>query len=190
MGRCGTVAGMRRDQRLGLTIGTTFGLVFVLVNAAALPSPWSLALRVAGVVAFLAVQLAIWAAAQHPVSPASAGAGGGFTRGFWVVVALEVVALIGGIRVIAGVFDAPEAGVAWVAVVVGLHFSALAVVWAERSLHVLAAALTACGTAGLLLAATGAGEAAIATVGGVLPGFVLIAGGLAAAVQASRLQEA
>lgn len=164
-------------QRLGLTIGTTFGLVFVLVNAGALPSPWPLVLRVAGLLAFAGVQLVIH---TSPPRPATDGGAAGFTRGYWAVVAVEVVALVVGVQVLARVFDGPEAGVAWVSLVVGLHFFALAVVWRERSLHVLAAALSACGASGLLLAAAGAGEPAVATVGGVLPGFVLLSGGWAA----------
>ena len=41
-----------------------------------------------------------------------------------------------------GAQPTPAFRVAWVSLVVGLHFSALAVVWRERTLHVLAAALT------------------------------------------------
>lgn len=179
---------MGRDQRLGLTIGSAFGLVFVLVNAGPLPSPWPLLLRVAGVVAFVGVQLVLWQAARRPAHDRTYG-GGGFTRGYWLVVAVEVVALVVGPQVLARVFDAPEAGVAWVSLVVGLHFTALAVVWREPSLHVLAAALTACGVAGLALAAAGAGEAPIAVVGGVVPGFVLLTGAAWAAEQRPRVPQ-
>ena len=97
-----------------------------------------------------------------------------------------MVALIAGVQVLARVFDAPEAGVAWVALVVGVHFHALAVLWRTASLHVLGAALACCGAVGLALAALGSGEAAIATVGGVVPGFVLLAGGAWAATERAR----
>lgn len=178
---------MAHVPRLGITIGSAFGLVFVLVNAGELPAPWPVLLRAAGVVAFVGVLLALRAAAQRPMT--GGGDAAGFSRGYWAVVAVEVVALIGGLQVIARVLDAPEAGVAWVSLVVGLHLFALAVVWREASLHVLAAALTVCGAAGLLLAAAGAGEAAIATVGGVVPGFVLLAGGLTAATTGGRVPQ-
>jgi hypothetical protein len=52
---------------------------------------------------------------------------------------------------------------------------------AREVLHVAGAALTGCGLVGLVLAATGAEQAAVATVGGVVPGFVLLAGGAWAA---------
>ena len=68
-------------------------------------------------------------------------------------------------------------------------FNALAVVWRETSLHRLGAAMTACGALGLLLAATGSGAAAIATVGGVVPGFVLLAGGAWAATENGRVPQ-
>jgi hypothetical protein len=48
-----------------------------------------------------------------------------------VVVAAEVIAIVVGVRLLAGPLDVPDAGVAWVALVVGLHFVALAVVWAQ-----------------------------------------------------------
>ena len=179
---------MGREQRLGLTIGTAFGLVYVLVNAGVLPAPWPLALRVVAVLAFVGVQLALQAAARRP-APDQVYRGGGFTRAYWLVVAVEAVALFGGLEVLARVFDAPEAGVAWVSVVVGVHFVALAVVWREASLHVLGAALALCGTAGLVLAATGTGDVVIATVGGVVPGFVLLAGGAWAATAGGRVPQ-
>ena len=178
---------MGREQRLGITIGTAFGLVFVLVNAGALPAPWPLLLRMAGVLAFVGVQLALRSAARRP-APVREG-GGGFTRGYWAVVAVEVVALVAGVQVLARVLDAPEAGVAWVALVVGLHFHALAVAWRTASLHVLGAALSVCGLAGLALAPLGSSEAAIATVGGVVPGFVLLGGGAWAAAEGVRVPQ-
>lgn len=178
---------MDREQRLGLTIGTSFGLVFVLVNAGELPSPWPLVLRTAGVLAFVGVQFVLHAAAQRPATDRVDGVG--LSRGFGIVVAVEVVALFGGLQVLGRVFDAPEAGVAWVSVVVGLHFVALAVVWREPSLHVVGGALTACGAAGLVLAAAGAGQAAVATVGGVVPGFLLLAGGGWATTRSGRVPQ-
>ena len=165
---------MGRAQRLGLTVGATFGLVFVLVNAGELPSPWPGVLRVTGVLSYVGLHLALQAAARRPAPQGTSGVR--VSRGYGIVVLVEVVALFGGLLVLARVLDLPDAGVAWVALVVGLHFVALAVVWREPSLHVLGAALTVCGAAGLGLAATGAGQAAVSTVGGVVPGFVLIAG--------------
>ncbi len=63
--------------------------------------------------------------------------------------------------------------------VVGVHFVGLAVVWEQPFFRWLGAAIAACGAVGLVLAAAGSSDAAIAAVGGVLPGFVLLAAALA-----------
>ncbi len=176
---------MRRDERLGITIGTTFGLVYVLVNAGQLPSTVALVLRVVAGLSFVGTQVALQRAVRAPV-PEREGPRRRFGRGFGLVVLAEAVALFGGVQVLVRVLDAPEAGVAWVTVVVGVHFVGLAVLWREPSLHVLGGALTLAGVAGLVLAVGDAGEAAVAAVGGVVPGFVLLGGGAWAATQPLR----
>jgi len=45
-------------------------------------------------------------------------------------------------------------------------------------MHALGAAIATCGAAGLVLAATGASDAAIATIAGVLPGALLLGASL------------
>jgi hypothetical protein len=175
---------MGRGERLGITVGTAFGLVFVLVNAGPLPAAVATVLRVAAVVAFVGVQLALRRPAD--AAPAAEPARPMYGRGYRLVVVVEVVALFGGLQVVARVLDAPEAGVAWVATVVGLHFVALAVVWQQSSLHLLGGALTVCGVAGLALSVTGSSQAAVSTVGGVLPGVVLLVGGAWAATAGRR----
>ncbi len=158
-------------EKLGSVIGAVFGLVFVLANTGSLPSGVALTLRVLGGVAFLAVLLAV---RRPAVSRAATPAGSGFGRGYWLVVGLEVVAIFGGLALLNGPLDTPQAAVAWISFVVGVHFLALAVVWRQRLFTVLGAALAVCGLAGLGLAVGGAPEAAVDTVGGVLPGAVLL----------------
>jgi hypothetical protein len=51
-----------RPDRLGLVIGATFGLIYVEVNAGAVPSPVGPLLRVLGVIAFVGVLVALWCA--------------------------------------------------------------------------------------------------------------------------------
>ena len=99
---------------------------------------------------------------------------GGFGRGYWLVVAGEVLGTLVGLAVLNGPLDAPEAAVAWVSFVVGLHFFALAVVWRQPLFHRLGAALAACGAVGLVLAAAGSDASWIDAVGGVAPGAVLL----------------
>ncbi len=160
-------------QRIGSVIAAAFGLIYVLVNAGPLPTAWTLTLRVLAAVAFIAVLIAVFRSGLP-----SRHRGGQqrqvFGRAYWFVVAAEFVALFGGVRVLSGPLDAPEAGVAWVSLVVGVHFFALAVVFGQRFFHGLGGVITACGVVGLVLAAIGAGEQTIALVAGVLPGAVLL----------------
>lgn len=160
-------------QRIGSLIAAAFGLIYVLVNAGPLPAAWTLTLRVLAAVAFGAVLVA-----ALRVGVPARGRGGQeqrvFGRGYWLVVAAEFIALYLGTRVLSGPLDAPEAGVAWVSLVVGVHFLALAVVFGQRFFHWLGGVIAACGVIGLVLAATGAVDATIALVGGVLPGAVLL----------------
>ena len=164
-------------QRIGSLIAAVFGLIYVLVNAGPLPPAWTLTLRVLAAVAFGAVLVTVLVAVLGSSVSAREPRGHDrrvFGRGYWLVVAAEFIALFVGVRVLSGPLDAPEAGVAWVSLVVGVHFFALAVVFSQRFFHGLGAAITACGVIGLVLAATGAGEPTIALVAGVLPGAVLL----------------
>jgi hypothetical protein len=163
-------------EKLGSLIGAVFGLVFVLVNAGPLPSVISIVVRVLGVITFLIVLIALIAVRRRS-RPAdrSRPAGGGFGQGYWLVVAAEVVAILVGVRLLAGPLETPDAGVAWVALVVGVHFVALAVVWAQPLFHWLGGSLTLCGVVGLIVAFAGAHQAAVASVGGILPGALLLA---------------
>jgi hypothetical protein len=160
------------SPKLGVLIGSLFGLVFVEVNSGALPTGVATLLRVVGVLAFLLVLVGL----RRPSHPTEVGqpVGIGFGRGYWVVVAAEVIAIVAGVWLLGGPLDTPEAGVAWVALVVGLHFVALAVVWAQRIFGWLGGSIAVCGVLGLVLAFSDAPKAAIHSVGGVLPGALLL----------------
>ncbi len=162
-------------RRIGSTIAAAFGLVYVLVNTGALPMGWSLTLRLLALVAFVAILVAV--VRVGPPRDVDGPSGPVFGRAYQVVVAVELVALFGGARLLSGPIQTPEAGVAWVSTVVGVHFFALAVVFGERFFHVLGALVTACGVIGLVLALAGAGETATAVVAGVVPGALLLASG-------------
>ncbi|MGW0802419.1 hypothetical protein [Nonomuraea sp. NPDC002799] len=177
----------------GLLVGAAFGAVFVVVNA---QSPLNTAtvyvLRVAACLAAASV-LALWFAAVRQERSAgarqerSAGArqersaggrpGGMFGRGYLVVVAAEAVLLFGGLRLLAAWDRPPQANVAWIALVVGVHFIALAPVWKDWSIAVPGVLLTLLGAAGLVLASTDA-VAWVPIVSGVLSGVVLLGGGV------------
>jgi hypothetical protein len=70
--------------------------------------------------------------------------------------------------------DAPDAVIAWISFVLGVHFVALAVVWKTVIFARLGVVLAVCGALGLVLAAAGADEAAIDLVGGIVPGALLL----------------
>ncbi|MBP0932933.1 hypothetical protein CG724_34870 [Streptomyces sp. CB02120-2] len=170
--------GMTRE-RTGRIIGASFGLAFIQVNAGALPVAAGTALRVLAVAAFVALLITLRRApasgpAPRPEAAAEAAPAVHFGRRYRYVVAAEAVVGVAGIVVINNVLHTPRATVGWIALVVGVHFFGLAVVWRMPALHLLGAGLSGCGAAGLALAAAGAPQAAVAAVAGVLPGALLL----------------
>ena len=184
-------AGAQPGQRLGSFIGGVFGLIYVEVNAGVLAAPAATALRIAGAAAFAGL-LALLAVKKGSGAPPTAAARGGFGPRYWLVVAAEVAAIAAGSALLNGPFDRPRAVVAWVSVVVGAHFAALAAVWRVPLFRWLGAAIALAGLAALAAAGFGASSAVIATVGGVLPGVLLLAAGYrgASAVTVLRPQQA
>jgi hypothetical protein len=184
-------------QRLGSLIGGVFGLIYVEVNAGTLAAPAATALRVAGAVAFGGLVALIAArrgpgaaptAEREPVVSAAAATRGGFGPRYWLVVAAEVAAIAAGSALLNGPLDRPRAVVAWISVVVGVHFFALAALWRVSLFRWLGAAIALCGLAGLAAAGLDASGAVITTVGGVLPGALLLAAGyLGASAAPGRL---
>ncbi|ODU02868.1 MAG: hypothetical protein ABS81_16170 [Pseudonocardia sp. SCN 72-86] len=168
---------VRSRPAAGLIVGIVFGLVFVIVNSGPLGSPASTVLRIAGVVVAAVLLFVLQARLRGGSGVGMAGEGGaGFTRGYWIVVAVEAVALFGGLVLINGVFGHGEFGVAWVAVVVGVHFFGLGAVWHAPSLHVLGGVLTGLGILGAVLGLVTGSEAWIAGVAGVGSGAALLGG--------------
>ncbi len=156
-----------------------FGLVYVLVNVGELPSTAILSTRVLGVATFAGL-LVMLVARREERAAGSDGPGvqqSGFGRGYWTVIIIEVIALFGGLRVINGPMDIPEASVGWVSLVVGLHFVALAAVWRNPLVRWLGAVIAVCGAIGVILVIAGAPVAAIAVVAGVVPAFILLGTG-------------
>ncbi|OPG13012.1 hypothetical protein [Microbispora sp. GKU 823] len=176
-------------QRMtGLLIGAVFGAVFVFANShPPLGHALALVLRIAAAVALTGV-VAMWflAVGRARSTGAEPGIGGGgesgkmFGLGFAVVVVIEAVALFGGIAVLRALDRPEESNVAWIALVVGVHFVALGPIWRDRTIMVPGVVLTVLGVAGLVMTATSA-VAWVPLVSGVLSGLTLLAGCLAAA---------
>jgi hypothetical protein len=164
----------------GVLVGAAFGFIFVAANSdAPMPAAAGAAIKGVGGVAFLAVLLA-------QLRPGRVGTGDvgrpDLGRTFRVVVAAEVV--VGGIG-LAGLRLGGEpwqANVAWIAVVVGAHFLALAALWRDIGIFVVGAVMMMVGVAGLVMAAIGTAVAWIPSISGVVSGCTLLAGSLAASV--------
>lgn len=169
-------------QHIGSLIAAAFGLVYVEVNARSLPGEATWTLRVLALVLLLAtVVLALrtrrlMAASDDPVVPGG-GAGSGpapFGARYWAIVVVEFALIFAGVRVLSGPLERPYAGVAWVSLVVGLHFFVLARHFRVAFFTLLDYVITACGGVGLALALATASPAIVAVVAGVVPGFVLL----------------
>jgi hypothetical protein len=174
-----------RGREVGSLIGGGFGLAFVWINSGAVPAAARgvlLAVAVAALLAIVVLSARSFAARAGRSEPSlDAGASttpdaAAFGWRYWSIVAIEAVALFGGARVLS-VLGHPELGIAWVAVVVGTHFFALARVFRLARFHVLGALVTALGLAGFALGAVGRDDA-IPIVSGVVTGFVLLGFGL------------
>ena len=132
----------------GSVVAITFGTVFVLVNSGGVPAPWRLVIRVIAllVAALLAAGVVLVARSGSSVTPAPSL--GFVDHRYWLIVALEAGALLGGLAVVNGVLHGKAVAVAWVALVVGVHFFGLARIWRMPLYHWLGAAMAILGLAG------------------------------------------
>jgi hypothetical protein len=159
--------------RMRRLIGGAFGLVYVVAGAGALPSPTAPVLRLLAIAAFVGLLITARMIITGPGDRAPETAP--FSRGYWIVVAAEAVAIGTGVVVLAVMLHAPRAILGWVTLVVGVHFFGLAHVWKRRFYTWLGAVITACGVAGLAAAAVGAPATVIAAIAAITPGLLLLA---------------
>ncbi|AZL11398.1 hypothetical protein CXR25_00165 [Brevibacterium aurantiacum] len=171
---------------IGSLIGGAFGLVFLIVNSTGFSTLGRALVLIVGIAAFAAIAFLALRGLGRMKRPRAQTADsqlrttGPFGRSYWIIVAIEAVALFGGSRLLSGMGH-PELGVAWVSFVVGTHFYALGYVFKLGRFHILATVVTACGIAGFIAFFAGAPEF-IPVLGGIIPGFVLLAFGLWALV--------
>jgi hypothetical protein len=159
----------------GSMVAITFGAVFVLVNSAGLPAPWPLVIRTVGLVVAALLIVGLVRVIRTAPPPTQAPASDYMGRRYWLIVALEAGALFGGLTVINGVLHRTAVSVAWVALVVGVHFFGLARIWRMPLYHWLGAAMTVLGLAGFLIYALGGTAAIVGLVAGVGSGAALYA---------------
>jgi hypothetical protein len=149
------------------------GWGFVLANTGVFPSGVATVLRILAAVAFIVVfvMLGRHRSLMGTVPPP---AGRRFGRGYWLVIAMEVVAVAVGLALFNGPVHTPRAAVAWISFVVGAHFFGLAAIWKQSLFLWLGSSILLCGALGLGLAIAESSTGAIDTVGGVLPGGLLL----------------
>ena len=162
---------MTRHKRTSIVITTVFGFIYVMANAQFLPASEAIAIRVVGILAAVGLLISL----PRPDRPDPPGIG--FSREYWLIVAAEVAAGIGGLVVLNTVLGIHDASIAWISVVVGVHFFGFYVIWRLPIMVWVGAAITACGALGLIAAGMDRSAALIAMVAGIVPGAVLLAGG-------------
>lgn len=176
-----TLRAVSRDGRIGrgqaaagAFIPVVFGLVFIEANSGQLQRDWQAAVRLVGALAAVALIIGIARARRAAAGSGQAAEGRpAFSRGYWVIVAIEVAALLAGLIVINAVFSMHELSVPWIALVVGVHFFGLGRIWDTGWLHLLGAVVAVLGVAGFALHAVGAPNGTVALVSGVASGAAL-----------------
>lgn len=176
-GQTDKVAGVQRSVMASL-IGAVLGLVYILVNASKVPDTPAITLRVLAILVFVAVYLAI----RHVPAPEEFSAEGDsaadrvstFDRQYWTIAAIEFLIGVAGIAIIAGPLHHEEASVAWISLVVGVNFLSLAQTWRQPGIAGLGGVIAICGMVGLVLAFGGASDESVASLGGILPGAILL----------------
>ena len=162
---------MTRHKRISIVVTTVFGFIYIMANAQPLPGAAAIALRVIGIVAAAALLISL----LRPDRPDPPGVG--FSRSYWLIVAAEVATAVGGLVVLNGLLGIHDASIAWISLVVGVHFFGFYVIWRLPVMVWIGAAISLCGAIGLVAAGLDRSAVLIAVVAGIVPGAVLLAGG-------------
>ncbi len=173
--------------RVGALIGAVGGVLFVVLNAWPLGEPWANVAIGIGVAWFLWDLRAIM---RVPEDPDAVRPDARQMQAFWIVVALEVILIIGGTQLAIRVLDIPSASLPWVATVLGVHWLVFRMVFRQEVFLWLGWFTLSCGVVGLMVALTGvAGSdalAATAIASGLIVGAVML---VAVGIDAGRRRE-
>lgn len=159
-----------------------FGIAWTLWGASGLAGGAAVAVRVGGIMigALILVGSVLLQRRARGVTRGRAAPGGRSgsmfsSRGYRLVVALEVIALVAG-GALLGTIGHSEYTIAWFAAVVGVHFFVFGrLFWA--GFYWLGSALLAAGVAGAIVGLAGAGSDAIRAVAGLIAAASLFAAG-------------
>lgn len=157
-----------RTRPIGSIVGAIAGLVFVLVNAGAIPA--SLLWRVAAAVVFaLVIWFTVLRGPEAEQTPPSREA----LRTYGISVVAMVVAIPVGARILSDALDKPNAVLVWVVFVVGVHFLPFAHAFHLPVFRWLAASLVVIAISGAVPTLASNGAAAAGWTGAAV-GFVLL----------------
>jgi hypothetical protein len=165
-----------RGALVGAMISAGFGLGWSQWGASGLSGGASSVVRVAGIV--VGAVILLWCAWLWSTAPGEAASRSMFSsRSYRLIVAFEVVAIIGG-NALLGAIGHSGYIIAWVATVVGIHFLAFArLFWG--GFRWLGAALITAGIAGAVVGfASGRSGAIEATSGLIAAASLFVAGAL------------
>ena len=162
---------MTRHKRISIVITTVFGFIYIMANAQLLPASEATPIRVIGILAAAGLLIGL------PRPDRADPPGVGFSRAYWLIVAAEVIAGVGGLIVLNDMLGIHDASIAWISVVVGVHFFGFYVIWRLPVMVWIGAAISVCGALGLVAAGMDRSAALIALVAGIVPGALLLAGG-------------
>jgi hypothetical protein len=161
--------------RVGALIGAVGGLAFIVSNAWPLGEPWTNVTIGFGIVWFLFVVRAVL---RVPDDPDAFRPDARQMQAFWIVVALEVILIVGGALLAIRVLQIPSASLPWVATVLGVHWLVYRMVFQEDVFLWLGWFTLTCGVVGLMVALTGVAEenalAATAIGSGLIVGLVML----------------
>lgn len=157
-----------RTRPIGSIIGAIAGLVFVLVNAGAVPA--ALTWRIVAAVAFIAI---IWFVVLRGPEAGHIPPGGSAIRTYGIAVAAMVVAIPLGATFMSNVLDRPDAVLIWVVFVVGAHFLPFAQAFGLPVFRWLSASMVLVAVIGAVSALAFDSTIAAAWTG-VAAGFVLL----------------
>ena len=138
--------------RVGALIGAVGGVLFVVLNAWPLGEPWTNVAIGIGVAWFLWDLRAIM---RVPEDPDAVRPDARQMQAFWIVVALEVILIIGGTQLAIRVLEIPSASLPWVATVLGVHWLVFRMVFRQEVFLWLGCFTLTCGVVGLMVALTG-----------------------------------
>jgi hypothetical protein len=172
----GDVPASLRGALGGAMISGVFGSAWTEWGASGLSGSLATVIRVAGIV--IGAGIVLWCGILWRAAAGGGSGGSGLmfgSRGYRLVVILEVAAIIGG-NALLGASGHPDYIIAWVAAVVGIHFVAFGrLFWS--GFYWLGAALISAGIAGALVGLAGGGSGAVEATSGLAAAVSLFSAG-------------